>query len=267
MLTGMRRSAKKLMGGFVGELATGIDQNVLMKQASAYFQMPIEQVRDHYVAYRQFHSQNNYEQRFGERKTFCFEEAFLFYLAALRIRPTQIVEIGPYSGKSTRRIIDLLHFLNLETKVTCFDIEDHLQFVERHEVSLIIKDVTNNFVATVLTPIAPDLIFLDARPHALLHTVISEFVIWSQTHPALLAIHDCTPGLYNPHMRIAKDRPEIVSSQTGVWERHVLAEVFAAPHTAIDNLKTPSHHLRVFGTPHGLAMIAPRTILETTKAV
>lgn len=267
MFTEMRKFTKKLLGGFVGELPKAVDQNLLIAQAANYFQMPVEQVRQHYETYRQLHVRNRYTERFGERKTFCFEEAFLFYLAVLRLKPANIVEIGPYSGKSTRRIIDLLHFLELETKITCFDIEDNLQFVERNEVSLVIKDVTNDFINSVLTPISPDLIFFDARPYHLLHNVISEFVRWSQSHQALLAIHDCSPGLYNPTMRLAKDQPELVSSKTGVWERHVLAEVFAESPTALDDVRTPSHRLRIFETPHGLAMIAPWTVLDAFEAV
>jgi hypothetical protein len=51
-----------------------------------------------------------------------------------------------------------------------------------------------------------------------------------------------------------------VTSLTGVWERYVLAETFGIADPldpALDDLETPSHRLRVFGTPHGLALIVP----------
>jgi hypothetical protein len=64
-------------------------------------------------------------------------------------------------------------------------------------------------------------------------------------------------------MELAKDDLK-VSSLTGIWERHVLAEAFglADPLSQqLDNLETDTHRLRIFSTPHGLGVITPKEAL------
>jgi hypothetical protein len=75
----------------------------------------------------------------------------------------------------------------------------------------------------------------------------------------LVAVHDCGRGLCNPAMAIPRDAE--VSSLTGVWERHILAELFGADgplDPGLDAAETATHRLRIFDTPHGLALIAPK---------
>ncbi|MBX3011964.1 MAG: hypothetical protein KF832_10685 [Caldilineaceae bacterium] len=211
------------------------------------------------------HEERNYAETLGERKTFCFEEAFLFYLLAYYLRPSQVVEIGVQYGRSTRRIVDILHRLEVESHVTCFDVVDELKFVSHHEVALHIHDVTPDFSQVVLDQLAPTIIYLDARPYPLLHTVVSEFIQWSRTRSAALLIHDCSPSLFNPRMLIDRNDYAAVTSETGVWERHVLAEVLGAPNSQLDDLALPDHHLRIFGTPHGLAILTSQRALTKIK--
>jgi hypothetical protein len=240
-----------------------VDQIALMGQAAGYFGLPSAEVRSHYKAYRAFHLDQGYEQHLGERKTLCFEEAFLLYMAAFRARPSNVVEIGTQYGRSTRRIVDLLKLLGLDSKVTCFDVVDQVQFVSKNEIQLVLHDVTYDFSIRVLEKIAPGLIYLDAHPYMLVKNVITEFLKWSHSHPSVLAIHDCSLGLYNPNMRLSKEAPaEEIGSKTGHWERHVLSEVFAAPNETLDDLTSHSHRLRIFGTPHGLALVTPLHLLR-----
>ena len=77
---------------------------------------------------------------------------------------------------------------------------------------------------------------------------------------AVLAVHDCGRGLCNPRMAIAEDDPG-VTSQTGVWERHVLADLFGVGDPLdprLDAIESATHRMRIFDTTHGLALIAPR---------
>jgi len=234
----------------------------LIKQAAGFFSGAQEEMQQHYQTYRTFHKNKGYEVTLGESKTLCFEEAFLLYLSVMRLRPAQIVEIGSQYGKSARRLVDIVQLLGLETRVTCFDLIDELQFISANEVELILQDVTHNFSTAVLEKLAPAIIFLDARPYALLKNVTTHFLEWSLSHPAILAIHDCSQGLFNPNMKIPKTDQSHISSKTGVWERHVLSEVFMTPNNRLDDLTTPSHRLKIFNTPHGLALIAPLDILQ-----
>ena len=73
----------------------------------------------------------------------------------------------------------------------------------------------------------------------------------------VLAIHDCTAGLCNPRMTLAKDDPNVTSA-TGTWERHVLAQRFGIGDPlspALDRATTPTHRLTIFDTPHGLGVV------------
>jgi hypothetical protein len=62
-------------------------------------------------------------------------------------------------------------------------------------------------------------------------------------------------------MQIPKDKPLAISSHSGLWERHVLAEIFQVQNEQLDDLRTPTHYLTIFSTPHGLALLAPITLL------
>lgn len=250
------RAALSRRRGFSGRLPDKVDHEQLVAQAADFFALTPDAARRGFSDYRRLHERHSYAAALGERKTLSFEEAYLLYLAALHVRPAQVVEIGTQYGKSTRRILDLFSYLQMPVEVTCFDIADELRFVRRDEVQLDIQDITGQAREIVFEGMAPGLTYLDARPYALLKDVIGEFLAWSPGRPVLLAIHDCTPHLYNPKMTVARDDAE-VGSHTGVWERHVLGELFATPNERLEDVRTPAHRLRIFGTPHGLALIAP----------
>jgi len=241
---------------------SGVRRSRLLAQAAGFFRFSPEAVRSHHRRYRALHRGKGYEAWLGERKTLCFEEAFLLYLAALRVRPSTVVEVGSQHGRSTRRILDLLDALGLGASVVCFDTAKELRFVSPDEVEFVQRDVTGRFVQDVLAPHAPGLIYLDAHPPALIRDVVSSFLAYSRTRPCVLAIHDCGPGLYNPRMTIRPEDAQAVTSLTGVWERHVLSELLAVPQRKLDDLALPHHRLRIFHTPHGLALIAPCRLVE-----
>jgi len=241
-------------------LSGQIDQDLLVAQAENYFSIPLSQVEQQYHIYRAFSIEKAYAQKLGESRTLSFEEAFLIYLSAWRIHPAEVVEIGTQFGKSTRRIVDMLNLLSLNSQVTCFDILDGLKYVSHGEVRLVIHDVTMDFQDSVLSKIKPGVIFLDAHPYHLLKNVITAYLEWSLIHPCILTIHDCSPGLYNPHMWISRSRQDGISSRTGVWERHVLSEIFDVADEKLGDSYSANHHLRIFHTQHGLALISPNNI-------
>jgi hypothetical protein len=250
------------MGVYRPRLSGDIDQELLVAQAVSYFSIPLEEANEQYPLYRAFYTQNDYAHNLGESRTLSFEEAFLIYLSIGHLQPAQVVEIGTQFGKSTRRIVDMLNLLSLNSHVTCFDILDEMKYVSHDEVRLVIRDVTKDFQSSVLSKINPGLIYLDARPYHLLKNVITSYLEWSLTHPCILAIHDCSPGLYNPRMWISRSRQDGISSRTGVWERHVLGEIFGVVNDKLDEVCTSSHHLRIFNTQHGLALISPNKIFK-----
>lgn len=247
--------------GYQGRLPETVDQRRVLAEAADFFHLSPSAVQAALDTYRALDAAQSYAATLGESKTLTFDEAFLLYLAAARVRPADVVEIGSQHGKSTRRILDMLAALGIPPRVTCFDVLDELRFVDHAEVTLVLKDVTYDVTAAVLDAYSPALIFLDARPYHLLYNGISEYIMWSQAHPSILAIHDCTPALYNPHMLTGRDDFRVISSETGVWERYALADAFAVTPAAVDDVHTATHRLRVFSTVHGLALIAPNSLL------
>jgi hypothetical protein len=245
-------------------VAATLDHEQLQAQAADFFGLPLENVRQLFAEYRALHEQKEYARLLGESKTLVFEEAFLFFVAASLLRPQQVVEIGTQLGKSTRRLVDMLTYLKLNSRVTCFDIVNDVRFVSAAEVDLRIQDITDTFGENVLIPLAPELIFLDAHPYHLTRNAIAAYLKWSLTHPCILAIHDCSPAEYVPYMLISKGDPGAIGSNTGFWERHILSELFNTPNNKLDDLSTATHRLRVFNTPYGLGLIAPLTLLEQT---
>jgi hypothetical protein len=233
-----------------------ISQEILVQQAADFFTQSREAVQKAYSEYYQFHIAKQYEALLGERKTLCFEEAFLLYLAVLRNQPVNVVEIGTQYGKSARRILDILQFAGLKcSNLTCFDIFDQVKYFSKDEAILELYDITDNFRDHVLSRLEPGIIFLDARPFKLLYNVISEYLGWSIGKTSILAIHDCSPILYKSRMKVKKEDTSSITSCTGVWERHILSELFHMPNKSLDDLSTETHKMRIFSTPHGLALI------------
>ena len=219
-------------------------------------------VEDMFRQYREFHIAKEYATNLGEQKTLTFEEAFIIFVCLnygiSRSLPIEsIVEIGTQYGKSTRRIIDMKDKLGLDAKIVCFDIEDEVQFFSPNEATLILEDVSEKVHETVIEPYTPGLIFLDARPYRLIENVVRAVL---DTSNCILVIHDCSVGLYNPKMKINKDSVEI-TSETGIWERYALADVFEIKNPGsrkLDQCETDSHRLNIFETQHGLAVILPK---------
>ncbi len=258
-MAGRKASAEE---GFRPHFPRELARRALVQDASNYFGLSRNDVDDMYQAYHHLHKRQRYRKLLGEKKTLCFEEAFVVYVAMTVARPATIVEVGTQYGKSTRRILDMKEALGLEAQVVCYDISDDVQFFSREEARLVIEDITGRFREAVLDPLKPGLIYLDARPYALLKDVIGAFLDYTEN--AVLTIHDCGRGLCNPNMALAHDDLEI-SSHTGVWERYALAESLGVEDpldTRLDDLTTDEHRVKIFNTPHGLAVVARRATLN-----
>ncbi len=236
-------------------LDSRLREAILRRQVMEMFGMHGDEFQREIRHYRKMHETEDYERRFGEKKTLCFEEAFIIYMLMKRLRPVRIVEIGTQYGKSTRKILDASRELELRSQVSCFDILDEVQFFAPDEATLVLSDLTGRFEEVVMTGIRPDFIFLDARPYHLLKEVIGSVLM---RHPGCtLAIHDCAPELCRREMNISKDDAE-VTSETGIWERHVLAELFhyANPLAiGLSDVEVRGRRMRIFSTQHGLAVL------------
>lgn len=235
-----------------------IDYEALVGSISEAFAMDRATVEQDLAFYRQFSEAKNYRTRFGELKTLSTAEAFIIYLLLKRYRPASIVEIGTQFGRSTRRIIDAKNHLALPSPVICYDVVDHVQHFSPSEAALHLNDVTHTVSEDVLDRYPPGLLFLDAHPYYLLKNVTAG--VLRHPKPWILVIHDCGKGLCNPNMTLAREA-RTVTSTTGIWERHVLAELFGIPDplsAALDHIEAARHRLDIFDTQHGLAVIVPR---------
>jgi glycosyltransferase involved in cell wall biosynthesis len=245
-------------GAFVPVIPEQVDQERLVEEISRFFQLPRAAVETMRTMYAAFHEAKGYARTLGERKTLCFEEAFVLYVLLATSRPPTLVEIGTQHGKSTRRLLDIKTLLGLPGRVVCFDLEDQVQHFSRDEAELMVRDMRGRFAQDVLRAYEPGLVFHDVNSYCLLKEVLTQTL--AHAGKWALAIHDCGRGLCNPRMTLAKDDPHVTSS-TGVWERHVLAEVFgiADPLSErLDQLETATHRLVIFGTPQGLAVLLPK---------
>ena len=201
-------------------------------------------------------------KKLGQVGTLSSEEAFVIHVLARLYQPAHLIEIGTHQGKSTRRILDSIQQLQLNTTVTCFDIEDLVRYFSREEAALVLKDVTHSLASDILDAYEPGIIYLDAHPWHLLHKVIGSVL---QRGDWILAIHDCSPILCNPDMTIPRDEPSLITMRTGHWERHVLAALLGVDNpldTRLGNMETETHLVRVLPTQHGLALIMPKSLIR-----
>jgi hypothetical protein len=261
-----RFTGKQHKNGYRLEFPRRVSRRRLLRELADLIGADLSEVRGWFEEYEHLHRRQRYAQRFGERKTLNFEEAFAIYAVLAHRRPTQpVVEIGTQHGRSTRRILDMLKQLGLSNDVVCFDVADQVQDFEPDEAELRIEDLTGRFREVVMEGIEPSLVFLDAHPYHLTREVITEVL---DRDVCVLAIHDCGRALCNPNMAIEKDDPNITSA-TGHWERHVLCEVFGVEDPMsddIDHQVTPTHALRILQTAHGLGLIVPHTFKTRVPA-
>jgi glycosyltransferase involved in cell wall biosynthesis len=234
-----------------------IDEVKVVAETAEFLGYQPEDVARMLAAYRNLHEKEGYASRFGEMKTLAFEEAFILCVLCSLVRPKTIVEIGAQQGRSTRRIVDFKNWLGLACPVVSYDTTAEVIHATRDEVDLHCEDLTGRFRQEVLEKNASGMIFLDAHPYRLLEEAITETLAFPGEWA--LAIHDCSPGICNPHMTLSKDDPQI-SSHTGIWERHILAEAFGVADPLdpqLEKAATATHKLRIFSTRHGLGLIVP----------
>lgn len=244
-------------------IPTAVDHSRLLLDIAASLQEPVARIETLWAHYQGLMAAKRHVSELGQVGTLSSEEAFVIHCLCARFQPPELIEIGVHQGKSTRRILDSLAHLELKTRVTCFDIEDLVRYFSPDEATLLLHDVTESVEQDILDPYAPGIIYLDAHPWRLLKNVIAAVL---RRQDWLLAIHDCSPILCNPRMTISRDQPDLITARTGHWERHVLAEVFGLGDPLdgrLNELETDTHQLRVFGTQHGLGVIAPKALIST----
>lgn len=249
--------ARPKCSGFQPRLRPSVDSAGLVAKTSAFFQMEQAEVDDMLARYRAVHEAKRYAEILGEHKTLSFEEAFVIYVLLARRRPKTIVEIGTQFGRSTRRLLDMKTLLGLDSPVVCFDLVEQARHFGPDEARVIVGDLTGTFRSSVLEAYEPGFIFVDVHARATLREIVTETL---KTSGWTLALHDCGSGLCNPDMSQVRADAEITSS-TGVWERHVLGDVFGIDDPLSDRLDavtTPTHRLAIFATTHGLAVLLPQ---------
>jgi glycosyltransferase involved in cell wall biosynthesis len=248
-------------GDFAPVIPLRVSQRKLADEVAEFFTLAPADVDERLRAYRAFHDAKGYSRTLGERKTLCFEEAFVLSVLLATHRPPTAISVGVGDGSSLRRLIDMKELLGIEFRVLCFDAIDQLQYCTPEEANLVVGDLQDRFTSAVLGAHAPGLIFVDVHTHPLLSEIVTQTL--TRSGDWLLAIHDCGRGLCNPRISVLRNDPN-VSSGSGIWERHVLAETFGviSPLSGdLDRVATISHQLRIFTTPHGLGVIRrlPRT--------
>lgn len=243
-------------------IPTAVDHSLLLADVAGLLQRPVERIEKLWSDYQGLMSAGRHVSQLGQAGTLSSEEAFVIHCLTAIFKPPELIEIGTHQGKSTRRILDSIAHLQLKTAVTCFDIEDLVEYFSADEATLVLQDVTDSVAQDILDRYAPGIIYLDAHPWHLLKNVIAAVL---RREDWLLAIHDCSPILCNPKMTISKDEPSLITMRTGHWERHVLAEVFGLEDPLdprLNELETETHRLRIFGTQHGLGVILPKALVS-----
>lgn len=253
-------------GDFAPVIPLRVSRRKLAEEVAEFFNLAPAHVDERLRAYRNFHEAKGYARTLGERKTLCFEEAFVISVLLATYRPLTVICVGVGDGSSLRRLLDMKELLGIEFRVVCFDAIDQLQFCTPEEANLVVGDLQDRFTSAVLGAHAPGLIFVDVHTYPLLSEIVTQTL--ARSGDWLLAIHDCGRGLCNPRMSVLRNDPN-VSSGTGIWERHVLAERFGVSNPVssdLDRAATTSHQLRIFRTPHGLGVIRRLTRADEEPA-
>jgi glycosyltransferase involved in cell wall biosynthesis len=264
-LLGPPRGPGPSVNGFVPIIPDRVDKERLSQEICQFFGLERAETDRRLDIYRRIHEAKEYARTLGEFKTLCFEEAFILFVLLGIVKPPCIAVVGVGDGKATRRILDMVTTLGLDSQIVCFDPVSMIQHFAPEEATVIASDISGRFAKEVLEPYQPGIVFLDIHTHALLHEAISQTML----HPGAwtLALHDCGKGLCNSHMSLGKDDLRVTSA-TGVWERHVLAGLFEVSDpkgNGLDEAQTASHRLHIFDTPHGLGVILPKKLANAKQ--
>lgn len=238
----------------------------VLRDLARLFSISVEEMKTIWKAFDRFYRGHCYAQTLGEKKTLNQLESFVTYVMLAAQRPASILEIGTFYGKSTRRILDMKTALDLEAPVTCYDICNDVKFFQPEEARMILADITTDPTKYLAAAPAPRFVFLDARPYHLLKNVVESCL--KDLPDTILTIHDCSPALCRREMKLERSCLDI-SSGTGVWERHVLAESFGVRDPLskdLDDVATATHRLMIFHTEHGLALLVPQNRLSALAA-
>jgi|GEM_PF-639426 len=241
-------------GDFVPRHTPSVDPRRLVDDVAEAFGLDRTSVERMYGVYRAVHESNGYARTSGEVKTLCFEEAFILCVTMSLYRPQALLAVEPADGRALRRIVDIKGLLGLDCRVACFGHPFGPADVAPDEAEVIAADPIGRLAESARLRQAA-LVYLDRHEHALVDEAVRLALDWPGD--LVLALHDAAPGLCNPHPTIAKGDPRVTSA-TGVWQRHVLAEAFGVSDPlspALDRAETATHRLRVFETRHGLALI------------
>jgi hypothetical protein len=242
-------------GNFVPVIPARVDQRKLVEEIVEFFALPKAHVEERLRTYQEFHELKGYARTLGEFKTLCSEEAFVLFVLMATKKPRTLACIGAGDGSSLRRLLDIKELLGFDCKVVSFDIIDHLRYCTREEANLAIGDLQGRFSSTVLNAYEPGVSFVDIHTYPLLSEIVRQTL--AHRDGWLLAMHDCGRGLCNPQMTLLKNDPNVTST-AGVWERHVLAQTFGVGSPSseeLDRVETTKHTMRIFTSPHGLAVI------------
>jgi len=240
---------------FQPEIRSIVDRRALLAGVTELWNLPPRLAEGLWEQFQSFYDQRNYAASLGEFKTFTFEETFILGALFTVSRPARVVQIGLDDGRATRRIIDLLRFLALPDKLLGFGDRDSIMYVDPAEIELQDLSAVSEWDVNSLENGRGGVVIVDCHRREIVLEILSR--IRQTTAEWSLVLHDCGIGLCNPQMSdFSQDRP--VSSATGVWQRHLLAEAFgvADPRSfELHDCRREFDRLRIFETQHGLGVV------------
>src|SRR5581483_11724146 len=142
LLQGAKRPTSN---GYRPYIPERVSQHLLIDEVTAFFSLARPDVEGRLQTYQAFHDAKGYARTLGERKTLCFEEAFVLAILLGLYRPRVLVEIGTQHGASTRRILDIINLLGLDSRMVCFDVRDEVEHFTLQEADLVLRDVSGRF--------------------------------------------------------------------------------------------------------------------------
>lgn len=244
------------LGGYTPSYPPPAPLAELAEAIGTFFGIDPARVAGMHAAYRAFHRDRGYERSLGEFKTLCLDEAFLLCLVLSIDRPSAILVLEGEGGRSLRRIIDLRDFLGLGCLILTAGGDSHRPLVAPHEFDPLPGGLPPGQLAETVAANGIGLVYLDRHEPDLLRETIA--LALDADSNVVVALHDCGPGQCNAAMRIDRDAAEVTSA-TGVWQRHLLAESLGVDDPTgsdLDELATATHRVRIFPTTHGLALVA-----------
>lgn len=192
----------------------------------------------------------------GFAKTLDVAEGFALWALVKHLRPHVVVELGTQYGISARLWKEALRAYVPDHRLYLCDLHDRRRFIGNDESTMLEGDAAVT-LRSLLDHQAIDLLHNDAHPYTLIKWSLREGLAHGVR---CFTFHDVggyalRGGPYLPASAAVPvdERPQHDTdwSRYGVWERHVMAEVFAPEITTQDAVETAQWRLQIFDSLFG----------------